>query len=81
LSPKTESKKIGHFTTFSRPPPPLYYLAKRPKSAHAHWVVGKCRTSRNDNAISKLSHLPTTQCACADFVDFARQCNGGGGGQ
>jgi hypothetical protein len=25
------------------------------------------------------SHLPTTQCACADFVDFATQRNGGGG--
>jgi hypothetical protein len=23
------------------------------------------------------SHLPTTQCACADFVDFATQRNGG----
>jgi hypothetical protein len=22
------------------------------------------------------SHLPTTQCACADFVDFAKQRNG-----
>jgi hypothetical protein len=22
------------------------------------------------------SHLPTTQCACADFVDFAMQRNG-----
>jgi hypothetical protein len=25
-------------------------------------------------------HLPTTQCACADFEDFAKQHNGGGGG-
>jgi hypothetical protein len=25
------------------------------------------------------SHLPTTQCACADFVDFAKQRNGGRG--
>jgi hypothetical protein len=40
-------------------------------------MVGKCRTFRNDN---KLSHLPTTQCACADFGDFAKQRNGGGGG-
>jgi hypothetical protein len=24
-------------------------------------------------------HLPTTQCACADFGDFAKQRNGGGG--
>jgi hypothetical protein len=26
-------------------------------------------------------HLPTTQCACADFEDFAKQRNGGGGGR
>jgi hypothetical protein len=25
------------------------------------------------------SHLPTTQCACADFVEFAMQRNGGSG--
>jgi hypothetical protein len=25
------------------------------------------------------SHLPTTQCACVDFWDFAKQHNGGGG--
>jgi hypothetical protein len=25
------------------------------------------------------SHLPTTQCACADFVNFATQRNGGRG--
>jgi hypothetical protein len=24
-------------------------------------------------------HLPTTQCACAEFKDFAKQRNGGGG--
>jgi hypothetical protein len=34
----------------------LRFLAKFPKSEHAHWVVGKCRTFRNDNALSKLSH-------------------------
>jgi hypothetical protein len=44
-----------------------------------HWVVSKCRTFRNDNALSKLSHLPTTQCAFADFGDLAKQRNGGGG--
>jgi hypothetical protein len=22
--------------------------------------------------------LPTTQCTCAEFEDFAKQCNGGG---
>jgi hypothetical protein len=26
-----------------------------------------------------LCILATTQCACADFVDFAKQRNGGGG--
>jgi hypothetical protein len=25
------------------------------------------------------SHLPTTHCTCAEFEDFAKQCNGGGG--
>jgi hypothetical protein len=25
-------------------------------------------------------HLTTTQCACAEFEDFAKQRNGGGGG-
>jgi hypothetical protein len=25
-------------------------------------------------------YLPTTQCACAEFEDFAKQYNGGGGG-
>jgi hypothetical protein len=24
-------------------------------------------------------HLPTTQCACAEFEDFAKQRNGGSG--
>jgi hypothetical protein len=24
-------------------------------------------------------HLPTTQCTCADFGDFAKQRNGSGG--
>jgi hypothetical protein len=63
--------------SFSRPLP-LHCLAKSLKSTHVHWVVGKCRTFRNDNALSKLSHLSTSQCACADFGDFAKQRNGGG---
>jgi hypothetical protein len=25
-----------------------------------------------------ILHLPTTQCSCADFGDFAKQRNGGG---
>jgi hypothetical protein len=32
-------------------------------------------------ALRNGSHLPTTQCACADFGDFAKQRNGGGGGR
>jgi hypothetical protein len=32
-----------------------------------------------NNALFKLSHLPTTQCECVDFRDFAKQRNGGGG--
>jgi hypothetical protein len=59
--------RAGTYRSFSRPLSPLRCLAKSPKSAHAHWVVGKCRTFRNDNALSKLLHLPTTLCACADF--------------
>jgi hypothetical protein len=39
-----------HYRSFSRLLPPLRCLEKSPKSAHAHWVVGKCRTFRNDNA-------------------------------
>jgi hypothetical protein len=46
-------------------------------SFYAHWVVGKCRTFHNDNALSKFSHLPTTQCTRVDFEDFAKQRNGG----
>jgi hypothetical protein len=36
--------------SFSRP---LCCLAKSPKSAHAHWVVGKWELFRNDIALSK----------------------------
>jgi hypothetical protein len=43
------------------------------------WLVNAVHF-RNDNALSKLSHLPTTQCACTDFGDFAKQRKGGGGG-
>jgi hypothetical protein len=41
------------------------------------WLVN-AEHFRNGHALSKLSHLPTTQCACADFWDFAKQRNGGG---
>jgi hypothetical protein len=26
-----------------------------------------------------VTNIPTTQCACAEFSDFAKQRNGGGG--
>jgi hypothetical protein len=31
-------------------------------------------------SLRSVLHLPTTQCACADFGDFAKQRNGSGGG-
>jgi hypothetical protein len=40
------------YRSFSRPPPPLRRLAESSNSAHAHWVVGKCRPFRNDIALS-----------------------------
>jgi hypothetical protein len=38
-------------------------------------VVGKWGPFRKDNAIVLIYH-PPTQCACADFGDFAKQRNG-----
>jgi hypothetical protein len=29
-------------------------------------------------SLRNVLRLPTTPCACADFWDFAKQCNGGG---
>jgi hypothetical protein len=59
-----------HFLLFpyrscSRPRPPFRCVAKSTKFGHAHWVVGKW--------------FSFTQCACANFVDFAMQRNGGRG--
>jgi hypothetical protein len=44
-------------------------------------VVDKCRTFRNDNALSKLSHLPTNVPNAHVPISgiFAEQRNGGGG--
>jgi hypothetical protein len=67
-----------NYRSFSRPPQPLCCLAKSPKSAHAHWVVGKCDNLERAMSLQNVLHLPTTQCTCADFWDFAKQRNGGG---
>jgi hypothetical protein len=59
--------------SFSLPPPPLLCLAKSPKSAHAHWVVGKCDNLERALSLRNVLHLPTTKCACA------KQRNGSSG--
>jgi hypothetical protein len=41
-------------------------------------VVGKCDNLERVLSLRNVLHLPTTQCACADFGDFAKQRNGGG---
>jgi hypothetical protein len=54
-------------------------LVKSPKSAHiAHWAIGKCdNMERTMSLLRNVLHLPTTQCACVNFRDFAKQRNGG----
>jgi hypothetical protein len=64
--------------SFSWPWPPLRFVAKSTKSAHVHWVVGIYENHFvTTSPFRNGSHLPTTQCTCADFVDFATQRNGG----
>jgi hypothetical protein len=43
-----------------------------------HWVVGKSVHLERALSLRNVLHLPTTQCACGDFGDFAEQRNGGG---
>jgi hypothetical protein len=50
-------------------------IAKSTKSAHAHVNENHFVTT---SPFRNGSHLPITQCACADFVDFDTQRNGGG---
>jgi hypothetical protein len=71
----------SHYSSCSQPsPPPLHFLAKSSNSAHVHCIVGKCIPFRNI-ALSKLSAFTNhPKCASAEFEDFARQHNGGGGG-
>jgi hypothetical protein len=42
-------------------------------------VVGKCHNLERALSLQNVLHLPTTQCACADFCNFAKQRNGGSG--
>jgi hypothetical protein len=67
--------------SFSRSTPPLRCLAKSPKSAHAHYIGWLVNEDNFERALSLQNgpHLPTTQCACADFEYFAEKRNGGGG--
>jgi hypothetical protein len=55
-------------------------IALRCKNPHMRigWLVNENDFERA-MSLRNGSHLPTIQCACADFVDFAMQCNGGGG--
>jgi hypothetical protein len=50
-------------------------LIYQPPNAHVRisWIL-----LRNAMAAFEMVLIPTTQCACADFVDFATQRNGGG---
>jgi hypothetical protein len=41
------------------------------------WLVNENHFER-EMSLRNGAHLPTTQCACADFMDFAMQRNGGG---
>jgi hypothetical protein len=41
-------------------------------------VVGKCDNLERALSLRNVLHLPTTQCACEDFWNFAKQRNGGG---
>jgi hypothetical protein len=41
--------------------------------------IHEIRTFRKVDVVMKCFSLPTTQCACVDFLDFATQRNGGGG--
>jgi hypothetical protein len=54
-------------------------LAKSLKSTHRiGWLVNEDNFERV-MSLRNGSHLPTTQCACVEFEDFAKQRNGGGG--
>jgi hypothetical protein len=58
-----------------KPPgtPVMFFTA-----ATAIALRSKIHEIRKPMSLRNGSHLPTTQCACADFVDFAKQYNGGG---
>jgi hypothetical protein len=48
----------------------LHCLAKSPKSAHAHWVVGKWEPFRNDIALSKLFSFTNHPMRMCEFRVF-----------
>jgi hypothetical protein len=57
----------------------LRCLAKSLNSAHAiGWLVNEDHFVTT-TPCRNCPHLPTTQCTCADFGDFAKERNGGGG--
>jgi hypothetical protein len=62
---------------FSRLPPPLRFLAKSSISAHAHWVMVNAHNSERAMSLRNGMHLPTTQCACAEFEDFLSNAKAG----
>jgi hypothetical protein len=53
---------------------------QNPRNPHMRivWFVDDDNFKR-EMSFRNGPHLPTTQCACAEFEDFAKQCNGGGG--
>jgi hypothetical protein len=63
----------GSHRSFSWPPPPLRCLAKSSNSALGGWYEDHFVTT---SPFRNCPHLPTTQCACADFWNFAKKRNG-----
>jgi hypothetical protein len=60
------------YCSFSRLPPPPLRAWQNPRNPHMRigWLVNEDNFER---ALSLRNgpHLPTTQCACAEFEDFA----------
>jgi hypothetical protein len=53
---------------------------QNPRNPHMRigWLVN-ADNFKTAMSLRKDLHLPTRQCACAEFEDFAKQRNGGGG--
>jgi hypothetical protein len=60
----------------------LFHSRRRqnPRSPHMRigWLVNEDNFERA-MSLRNYPHLPTTQCACEHFGDFAKERNGGGG--